>query len=59
MEFIYILNNIIYAKIPRPIWHNTYRTGQKYFYDYKEQIVKENELLVAIKNKGAQNEIRQ
>ena len=45
--------------VPFGIWHNTYRTGQKYFYDYKEQIVKENELLVAIKNKGAQNEIRQ
>ena len=29
--------------------YNTYRTGQKYYYDYKEQIVKDNELLVAIK----------
>ena len=30
----------------------TYRTGQKYFYEYKEQYVKENELLIAIKQKG-------
>ena len=29
-----------------------YRTGQKYFYNYKENIVKENELIVAIKQKG-------
>jgi len=32
--------------------YSTYRTGQKYFYDYKEQYVKENELLIAIKQKG-------
>ncbi len=38
--------------------YNTYRTGQKYFYNYKEQIVKDNELLVAIKNKEVQNENR-
>ena len=29
--------------------YDTYRTGQKYYYDYKEQTVKDNELLVAIK----------
>ena len=38
--------------------YSTYRTGQKYYYDYKEQIVKDNELLVAIKNKEVQNESR-
>ena len=32
--------------------YSTYRTGQKYFYNYKEQYVKENELLIAIKTKG-------
>ena len=31
--------------------YNTYTTGQKYYYDYKENIVKENELLIAIKNR--------
>jgi len=31
--------------------YSVYRTGQKYFYDYKEQYVKENELLIAIKQK--------
>lgn len=31
-----------------------YRTGQRYFYDYKEQYVKDNELLIAIKPKGEQ-----
>ena len=31
--------------------YSVYRTGQKYFYDYKEQYVKENELLIAIKPK--------
>lgn len=31
--------------------YKTYRTGQKYFYNYREQVVKENELLVAIKDK--------
>ena len=36
--------------------YTTYRTGQKYYYDYKEQIVKDNELLVAIKSKEVQNE---
>ena len=35
--------------------YNTYRTGQKFFYDYKEQVVKDNELLVAIKIKEVQN----
>ena len=38
--------------------YKTYRTEQKYFYDYKEQTVKDNELLVAIKNKEVQNENR-
>lgn len=38
--------------------YKTYRTGQKYYYDYKEQIVKDNELLIAIKNKEVQNENR-
>ncbi len=38
--------------------YKTYRTGQKYFYDYKEQTVKDNELLVAVKNKEVQNERR-
>jgi hypothetical protein len=28
-----------------------YRTGQKYFYNYKESVVKENELLIAINRK--------
>lgn len=27
--------------------YSVYRTWQKYFYDYKEQYVKENELLIA------------
>ena len=31
--------------------YKIYRRGQKYIYDYKEQIVNDNELLVAIKNK--------
>jgi len=31
--------------------YSVYRTGQKYFYDYKEQYVKENELLKKIKQK--------
>jgi len=31
--------------------YSVYRTGQKYFYDYKEQYLKENELLIAIKQK--------
>lgn len=31
--------------------YSIYRTGQKYFYDYKEEYVKENELLIAIKPK--------
>ena len=31
-----------------------YRTGQRYFYDYQEQYVKDNELLIAIKPKGEQ-----
>lgn len=38
--------------------YKTYRTGQRYFFDYKEQTVKDNELLVAIKNKEVQNERR-
>ena len=38
--------------------YKTYRTGQKFFYDYKEQVVKENELLVAIKSKEVQDESR-
>lgn len=42
----------------RNLGYTTYKTGQKYFYDYKEQIVKDNELLVAIKNKEVQNEVR-
>lgn len=42
----------------RNLGYSTYRTGQKYYYDYKEQIVKDNELLVAIKNKEVQNENR-
>ena len=42
----------------RNLGYTTYKTGQKYFYDYKEQIVKDNELLVAIKNKEVQNEAR-
>lgn len=29
--------------------YNIYRTRQKYFYNYQEQIVKDNELFVAIK----------
>lgn len=29
--------------------YSTYRTGQRYLYDYKEQYVKDNELLIAIK----------
>lgn len=33
------------------IGYKVYRTGQKYFYDYKEKTVKSNELLVAIRNK--------
>lgn len=33
------------------IGYKVYRTGQKYFFDYQEKIVKSNELLVAIKNK--------
>lgn len=32
--------------------YSIYRTGQKYFYDYREEYVKENELLIAIKPKG-------
>ena len=31
--------------------YSVYRTGQKYFYNYKESVVKENELLIAIKEK--------
>ena len=31
--------------------YKVYSTGQRYFYDYKEKIVKENEMLVAIKQK--------
>lgn len=29
------------------IGYKVYRTGQKYFYDYQEKIVKSNEILVA------------
>ncbi|MDO5556518.1 MAG: hypothetical protein Q4G09_08045 [Clostridia bacterium] len=31
--------------------YKVFRTGQKYYYNYKEEIVKENELLIAIKQK--------
>lgn len=32
--------------------YTTYRNGEKYFYNYEEHLVKENELLIAIKQKG-------
>lgn len=35
--------------------YNTYKVGQRYYYGYRENIVKENELLIAIKNKEVQN----
>lgn len=47
-----LYNFLVLAKTKlENIGYKVYRTGQKYFFDYQEKIVKSNELLVAIKNK--------
>jgi len=49
-EEMYSFLSLVKTKLEN-IGYKVYNTGQKYLYNYKENMVKSNELLVAIKNK--------